>query len=504
MKYKLAFVLILAMAMLINAIVGAGGNQTGSLYLNENDADLPSWDKGDSWTYKVTIDGGLDEFGFRNIKLTNLKFTLDEIQEEKYKLDVTSDIIGSMDLTSSIYVTLIDTQLQGTAYVDISTLSLEKIDEIYIGGRIKVNNLPGSIPFGATGLFNITYGGEDLPINFPINIDDSWDVDIIIIEVSITHGISGLGIPDPIELSFFIEDHHANCIGWDVVKIVDTNYDALKIDSDLADQHDIWYSPAAGNVIKVVTRNMPASWGGWGYYDLDMELISTTYQAISNPPETPVAPYGPTTLDVGVSGDYSTASNDPDGDDIRYVFDWGDGTETTSDFIMSGRPVLASNSWNKKGDYEVKVKARDKYGQQSSWSEALAVSILNDAPDKPTTPNGPTNGKIKTTYTYTTVSNDPNGHKIKYNFDWGDGTNSWTELLTSGETASNSHTWTRSGSYEIKVQAVDEYGEESEWSDPLPASMPTNTGVPDILVRIIQKLIDIFPILEPILLPMIN
>jgi len=98
---------------------------------------------------------------------------------------------------------------------------------------------------------------------------------------------------------------------------------------------------------------------------------------------------------------------------------------------------------------------------------SLRIRKISDRPNTPDTPDGPTSGVIKTEYTYTTSTTDPNGDLIKYCFDWGDDTVSWTDWLESGEIASLSHMWETPGYYEIKVKARDEYGLDSDWSEPL-------------------------------------
>ena len=103
----------------------------------------------------------------------------------------------------------------------------------------------------------------------------------------------------------------------------------------------------------------------------------------------------------------------------------------------------------------------------------------NNPPNKPSKPSGPTSGKAGTSYTYSTSTTDPDGDQVYYWFDWGDGTNSgWLGPYNSGQTVSASHTWSERGSYEIKVKAKDTNGAESEWSDPLPITMPKNKGLP--------------------------
>ena len=159
---------------------------------------------------------------------------------------------------------------------------------------------------------------------------------------------------------------------------------------------------------------------------------------------------------------------------IRYICDWGDGTISASEiFYNSGLTGEITHIWTEKGEYNVKVKARDKSGAQSSWSAPITVIVTNNAPKKPETPDGPTEGKIRTeSYTYTTSTIDVDGHDLYYIFDWGDGKTSEVGPFISAENASASHIWNKKGSYVIKVKARDEYGEESVWSDPLSITMP--------------------------------
>jgi outer membrane protein assembly factor BamB len=99
---------------------------------------------------------------------------------------------------------------------------------------------------------------------------------------------------------------------------------------------------------------------------------------------------------------------------------------------------------------------------------------INSPPNKPII-NGPISGKIGNKYNYTLVSVDNDDDNISYYVDWGDKINSgWTRFLPSGQEYNISHIWKKEGSYEIKVKAKDEYGNEGEWSDPLIVSMPKN------------------------------
>jgi hypothetical protein len=73
---------------------------------------------------------------------------------------------------------------------------------------------------------------------------------------------------------------------------------------------------------------------------------------------------------------YKTSTTDPNGHNLFYKFDWGDGTESAwLGPYESGGTVEASHSWDKIDDYNIKVKAKDSRNGVSEWSESLEVSM---------------------------------------------------------------------------------------------------------------------------------
>lgn len=113
----------------------------------------------------------------------------------------------------------------------------------------------------------------------------------------------------------------------------------------------------------------------------------------------------------------------------------------------------------------------------------------NQQPDKPSTPAGPSSGKIKEPQTYTAVTFDPDNEDIYYLFNWGDGSqSSWLGPVASGETCETAHIWGEQGNYEIRVKARDINGGESEWSDPLQISMPKSCCVGPVLQLFLKTL----------------
>lgn len=134
----------------------------------------------------------------------------------------------------------------------------------------------------------------------------------------------------------------------------------------------------------------------------------------------------------------------------------------------------------------------------------IGVNILNKdeninyPPATPPAPSGETSGNIGIDYPYTTSTTDANDYDVWYWFDWGDGTNSgWIGPRPSGSLAIATHNWTTEGNYNIKVKAKDSSGAESNWSDPLPITMPYSyKPIERFLELLFQRFLNAFLILQ--------
>jgi hypothetical protein len=99
-------------------------------------------------------------------------------------------------------------------------------------------------------------------------------------------------------------------------------------------------------------------------------------QEENTPPETTTGPVGAQYVELGVLYEYSCMPYDPNGDMLRVQFDWGDGQMSPwSEYVDSNSSVKRSHSWDEGSVFEIKVRAQDKHGANSSWSAPLMVTV---------------------------------------------------------------------------------------------------------------------------------
>jgi parallel beta-helix repeat protein len=105
-----------------------------------------------------------------------------------------------------------------------------------------------------------------------------------------------------------------------------------------------------------------------------IDYIANT--SFSYPPNTPDTPMGPSFGIKQIEYTYTASTVDPDGDDVFYMWDFGDGNVTN--WIgphTSGEGVNITYLWETPGTYDVMVKAKDINDFESGWSDSLTVNI---------------------------------------------------------------------------------------------------------------------------------
>jgi C1A family cysteine protease len=92
----------------------------------------------------------------------------------------------------------------------------------------------------------------------------------------------------------------------------------------------------------------------------------------NRPPQTPKLT-GRKIGENGTSYRYTFSATDPDGDDVYYYLNWGDdywfgGAVGWMGPFKSGEKITLEKTWKEKGNYTVRVKAKDHYGAKSEWA----------------------------------------------------------------------------------------------------------------------------------------
>jgi hypothetical protein len=129
-------------------------------------------------------------------------------------------------------------------------------------------------------------------------------------------------------------------------------------------------------------------------------------------------------------------------------------------------------------------------------------SFENQPPTKPEKPDGITKIRPDQEYVFSTTTTDPNGDKLWYQWDWGDGLISdWIGPFDSNSRSEKSHTWSEKGVYEIKVRVKDEHGGEGEWSDPLiVTTSKTKTIINRLILPFLKQHINLFQLPQKLIL----
>ncbi|KAA0004498.1 MAG: PKD domain-containing protein [Thermoplasmata archaeon] len=203
----------------------------------------------------------------------------------------------------------------------------------------------------------------------------------------------------------------------------------------------------------------------------------------NTPPSKPVIK-GPSSGYAGYSLTFKASSTDADGDEIRYGFDWNnDGTEDQwTNYHASGADGSITHSWAGEGTYYVKVRAEDKYGAKSEWSDVKVINIQIYTPPPPP-PQSPPDADFSfviedLTVSFSDMSSDSDGSVVNWTWNFGDGNVSYEQ--------NPSHQYGKYGSYNVVLTVTDNDGLTDEASKKVEIE---NVAVPDVVV----KSIDILP-----------
>jgi hypothetical protein len=119
------------------------------------------------------------------------------------------------------------------------------------------------------------------------------------------------------------------------------------------------------------------------------------------------------------------------------------------------------------------------------WGEINSISLTT-----PPIPPGPSGLPIRFAGSYRPIKfkmdiDDPELDRIRLGLDWGDGNMEWTGYNQSGITLEVEHLYEIPGIYEVRAMAEDEFGLQSEWSNPIRVSVFPGGGIFDWLLNLL-------------------
>jgi len=302
-------------------------------------------------------------------------------------------------------------------------------------------------------------------------------------------------VPFDTDLSWVCNDPNHDTLVYDVYFGISGNLPKVK-----TGQLKSYYDPG------ILTPNKKYNWKIVARDTYGAETSSPIWDFttnVNNPPNTPGNPSPPDqATEINVHTILNWMGSDPDvGDMVTYDVYFG--TNSNPPLLVHNQSGLTYDpgTMDYSTKYYWKVVAMDNDGASTNGS-IWSFTTTNDPPNKPNLPSGGKKGKPGEEYSYSSNTSDSNDDQVYYLWDWGDGSNSgWLGPYNSGVIVSAKHIWETKGNYGIKVKAKDEHGAESNWSDPLPITMPYSFNRPILpfLELLFQRFPHAFPILRQLL-----
>jgi hypothetical protein len=446
-------------------------SSNNNVSMKTNEGDIPTWYTGDQWTYMVSPLSFSSPNGSFDGSIENFRQTVVGIVDDTYKIDISGDING--DIAVNGFSGELTGDIVGTSYVRVSDLGQET-SEIHSQGTITYMWIPFDYEMNL-----YTSSSPALEVyDFPFNVGEQWQLS------GVTTVAGSFTIQGVFDQSFdenqFI-DETVECIQLEQISVPAGSYECYKIgrESSLS-----WFSTDVGNMVKTTIDQS----GENMTMQLVMTLQSFTHvnQPITVSEEISPA-VGAPGVSVVVSGQaISTGSGEPvqNGAISINIPSTGESYSTTTNSAgyysrtIEALTILDDTPSGREAGSDgiiVKCTSNGLFG----YRVQTFTTIQDTAPATPSI-QGPTEGKPKVEYSYYIMTVDPEGDEIFYYVDWGDSTNlSWFGPFASDENVSLSHTFTKKGSYTIRVQARDSYYAVSDWGT-LQVTMPTESSSPFI------------------------
>jgi hypothetical protein len=341
--------------LLLNATTPEGNYRDGiipeSCLEYQADDDIPCSDKCENWEDLLVP---IFDFGYWNVRGTK-----QDIEIIKTQIIETGPVVTYMKVKDifSIWGALKHDPEDYFSY-RIPILGINHV--VVIVGWKDVDSIPGGgywicknswgQGWGYDGFFNIVYGSLNIDNKLITWIDydpDSFDWP----PVPETNGPYGVYLGE--ELTF---DASAS-IGVEG-EIIEYLWDF----GDGVNNNGVTTTHTYTDLGKFdVTLNITDSEGN--------KASKTTYVWVQETNEEPNLPTinGPISGRINQNHKYTINSTDPEENDVWYVVNWGDGNIEEYGNFKSGEELTAIHYWEKKGSYQIKVKSKDVFDDESDW-----------------------------------------------------------------------------------------------------------------------------------------
>ncbi|MCK4995961.1 MAG: immune inhibitor A [Thermoplasmatales archaeon] len=155
----------------------------------------------------------------------------------------------------------------------------------------------------------------------------------------------------------------------DIYPVVDWNSIVTLSDSIATNYYDITGKGDGVYYYRVKGYNSDYEWCDFSTLeDIEVEIF------LNDPPATPTI-VGPPSGQVEQEYNYTFTTTDPDGDQVYYYIEWGDGDKIEWDGPYdSGEVVTYAHTWTEEGTYIIKAKAKDIYDYESQF-ETFEVTM---------------------------------------------------------------------------------------------------------------------------------
>ena len=456
-----------------------------------NDEDIPTWYQGDEWIYTIDPLHFSSPNGSFSGTIQNFKQRVVGIVGDAYKVALTGTISGTLIINSTSGT--VSGGITGTSYVRLSDLA-EEISEIQSEGTILISNII-PVPYE---LNLVTTSSPALEIfDFPLAVGEQWQLEG---ETTTQGSFSITGLYEQSLNGNQSIDEIVSCIAEESVSVQAGVFDCLTVSRG---NTMTWYSSEAGNIVKTMIdesdENMTVQ------MTQSLKSFSRALQPLTVSEEIEPAAVVASGVSVVVSGQaVNTGTGAPvqNGAVTIQIPSTGDSWSTTTD--SSGHysktivaPTMSDDTSSGRETGSGGVVVHCSSGSLSGYRVQTLVTMQDTPPATPSI-QGQTKGKPGVAYSYTVVAQDPEADEVLYFVDWGDTTNSsWVGPYSSDENVTLSHTFTKKGTYTIKVKARDVYYAESDWGT-LQVKMPMSISFYPFL-QFLERLPHIFPILRYLL-----